>query len=317
MTKSGSDDARRILADCKSYRLTTEMIVALSAIFKRHYGASIDTGRKVRRESSAAGQVVPGPVTPDMMVQGRGLSIVVEIKAGFPSGPHARQKIFEQLKKYDSRLVGWMERDVDRHDIMVVTRIQSAVEMSDYIESKASAAGGAFSNPLCVAELALLGGDEESFFVRAVSGRLTNARLRSSMRRGIEIGTASALLSFSGIWFYDSEPDLPYTMSVLWDKIFSEASGRVSTAGQKTVLLRMTVDEIMEGFQALAPSAPSRPRRKWIAKAMDGLVKIRMAERAVDGTYIVRYTVESENMLEVFAGKWAAAHNDGDVPGHA
>ena len=71
MTKSDSDDARRILSDCKSCRPTTVMIVALSAIFKRHYGASIDTGRKVRRES-AAGQVVPGPVTPDMMVQGRG-----------------------------------------------------------------------------------------------------------------------------------------------------------------------------------------------------------------------------------------------------
>ena len=316
MSRHISDDAPRILADCRLYKITTEMITALGAIFKMHYGASIGVGRKVRRES-AGGQAMPDPVTPDMMVQGRGLSIVVEIKAGFPSGPHARQKIFEQLKKYDSRLVGWMERDVDRHDIMVVTRPQNAVEMSDYLGLKTSAAGGAFSSPLCVAELARLGGDEESFFVRAVSGRLTNERLRSSMRRGIEISTAVNLLSFSALWFYDSEPDPPYTMSVLWENIFPEIASRMAATGQKTVPLRATVDEIMMEFRALAPSAPLGPRRKWIAKAMDGLVKIKMAERAADGTYIVSYTVKKGNLLDIFASRWAAAHNDGDATGHA
>lgn len=88
MTKSDSDDARRILADCKSYRLTTEMIVALSAIFKRRYGASNDTGRKARRES-AAGQVASGPATPDMMVQGRGARTAVP-PCRLPSGGFRR-----------------------------------------------------------------------------------------------------------------------------------------------------------------------------------------------------------------------------------
>ncbi len=289
------------------------MLAALGAIFSR-YGASVDVGRAVRRVS-ADGTIVPGPVTPDMMAQGRGLSVVVEIKAGFPSCARARQKIFEQLKKYDCRLVGWMEKDVDRHDIVAATLPQNAVEMSNYLNSKAGSDGGPFSNPLCVAEFARLRRDEESFFVKAVSGCLTNPGLCSSMRRGIEISTLSALLNFSALWFYDSEPHPTYTMSILWEKIFSEAvKGRILQEGAQ---LCITVDEIMEGFRALGSFAPSIPRRRWIVKAMDGLVKIKMARKGADGAYIVDYaSIKGEDLLEVFARKWAAAHG-GDAPGHA
>lgn len=118
------------------------MLAALGAIFSR-YGASVDMGRAVRRVS-ADGTIVPGPVTPDMMAQGRGLSVVVEIKAGFPSCARARQKIFEQLKKYDCWLAGWMEKDVDRHDIAAATLPQNAVEMSNYLNSKAGSDGARF-----------------------------------------------------------------------------------------------------------------------------------------------------------------------------
>ena len=51
------------------------MLAALCAIFSQ-YVASVDMGRAVRRVSSD-GTIVPGPVTPDMMAQGRGLSVVV------------------------------------------------------------------------------------------------------------------------------------------------------------------------------------------------------------------------------------------------
>ena len=73
----------------------------------------------------------------------------------------------------------------------------------------------------------------------------------------------------------------------------------------------------MEGFRALASFAPSIPRRRWIVKAMDGLVKIKMARKGADGAYIVEYvSIKGEDLLEVFARKWAAAHG-GDAPGHA
>ena len=230
---------RRTLAKCKSYRQTTEMLAAVGTIFKKRCGASVGMGRAVRQKS-ADGTAMPDPVTPDMMVQGSGLSIVVEIKAGFPSGARARQKIFEQLKKYDWRLAGWPERDVDVHDIMVVTRLQSAVEMSDYMEGVAGAKGGAFSNPLCVVEFArLVEGREEAFFVRIRSGSLANAGLYSSMRRGIEISTASIMFGFSTLWFYDSEPDPPYTISILWERIFPRIAGRVAW-GLEAVPLRTT-----------------------------------------------------------------------------
>lgn len=160
----GTDGASRILAECRSYKDTTEMLAALGAIFSR-YGASVDVGRAVRRVS-ADGTIVPGPVTPDMMAQGRGLSVVVEIKAGFPSCARARQKIFEQLKKYDCWLAGWMEKDVDRHDIVAATLSQNAVETSKYLNSKAGSDGGPLSNPLCVAEFARLQGARSRFLSR-------------------------------------------------------------------------------------------------------------------------------------------------------
>lgn len=208
-----------------------------------------------------------------------------------------------------------MEKDVDGHDIVAATLPQNAAEMSNYLNSQAGSDGGPFSNPLCVAEFARLRRDEESFFVKVVSGRLTNPGLRSSMRRGIDISALSAMLNFSALWFYDSEPRPPYTMSILWEKIFSEAvKGRILQEGAP---LCITVDEIMEGFRALASFAPSIPRRRWIAKAMDGLVKIRMARKGAGGAYVVDYaSIKGEDLLEVFVGKWAAAHG-GDATGHA
>ena len=69
-----------------------------------------------------------------------------------------------------------------------------------------------------------------------------------------------------------------------------------------------TVDEIMEIFQVLASSVHSTPRRRWIVKAMDGLVKIGMARKGADGAYIVDYSaIEGEDLLEVFVRKWVNA----------
>ena len=317
--RRGSDGVRRALADCRSYKLTTVMLVAIGSMFRNHFGASVGIGRAVRR-ISADGAAVPDPVTPDMMVQGRGLNVVVEIKAGFPSGARARQKILDQLKKYDCRLVGWLEKNVSEHDIMVVTRLEDAAEMSGYLQKKTSVGEDVFSNPLCVVEFAQPVGVKRSFFVKTVSGNPTNKGLRSYMENGAEISVGSVSLAFSTLWFYDSEPIPPYTMVVIWEKIFSEiyrkmADGRAYR--QETVLLRTTVDEVMDEFRALAVSMPTAPRRRWIAKGMDGLVKIGMARKGADGAYIIDYSaIEGEDLLEVFARKWVSAQS-GDPQGHA
>ena len=316
--KHSTDDVHKALAECRSYKRSTLMLVALGTMFK-YCGASVDTGRAVKR-ISADGTVMPDPVTPDMMVQGRGLDVVVEIKAGFPSGAHARQKIFDQLRKYDCKLVGWMEKDVDVHDIMVVTRLQNSVEMSDYLQ-RAAAGNNALSNPLCVAEFAQLGGDAESFFIRTVSGNPTNKRLRLYMRNGAEISADSVVLDFNTFWFYDSEPHPPYTMSIICEKVLpliaAKGAGGADDPRRETPTLCATVDEIMEIFHALAASARSTPRRRWIVKGMDGLVKIGVARKGADGAYIVDYSlIEVEDLLEVFVKKWINAQG-GDPRGHA
>ena len=315
--KHSTDGAHRALAECRSYKQSTLMLAALGTMFKC-CGASVDTGRAVKR-ISADGAVMSDPVTPDMMAQGRGLNVVVEIKAGFPSGARARQKILDQLRKYDCKLVGWMEKGADAHDIMVVTRLQNSVEMSDYLQ-RAAAGGNALSNQLCVAEFAQLGGDAESFFIRTVSGNPTNKRLRSYMRSGAEISVDSIVLDFNTFWFYDSEPHPPYTMSIICEKILPLIAAK--EAGEdgprlETPTLCATVDGIMEIFHALATSARSTPRRRWIVKGMDGLVKIGMARKDTDGSYIVDYSlIEVEDLLEVFVRKWAGAQGD-DPQGHA
>lgn len=317
--KRGSDDAHRALADCRLYKLTTVMLMAIGSMFRSHFGASVGMGRAVRR-ISADGAAMPDPVTPDMMAQGRGLNVVVEIKASFPSGARARQKILDQLKKYDCRLVGWPEKDVSEHDIMAVTRSEDASEMSVYLQKKTGIGKDMFSNPLCVIEFAQPGGGKKSFFVRTASGNPTNKELRSYMENGAEINVGSVSLAFSTLWFYDSEPMPPYTMTVIWEKIFSEVYRRKASGlahGRETVLLRMTVDEVMDRFRALAVSTPRAPRRRWIVKGMDGLVKIGMARKDEDGAYIVVYpAIEGEDLLEVFARKWAVAQS-GDPRGHA
>lgn len=305
---SSGEGVPKTLAVCRSYRDTTEMLAVLGTIFKNHCNASICIGRVARRE--AGGGIASDPVTPDMMAQGNGMSVVVEIKAGFPFGVRPRQKIFDQLKKYDCRLAGWTESDVDRHDIMVLTRIQSAVEMSDYLESKGGVRGRAFSNPLCVTEFAKLGRYETTFFVRIASGSLTDTELHSSMRHGIEVSAKSIVFGFSTLWFYDSEPDPPYTMSILWERIFPGEIAEARTGGSKQTAtpLHTTIDDIMEDFRTIVyPESPA-PRRKWAVKAMDGLVKIKMARKEADGSYTVYYfAIRDDDPLEVFARMWETA----------
>lgn len=122
--------------------------------------------RPGRRGRGLAG----GAATPDMLSQGRGIDLVIEVKRSLPGGGAGRATALGQLGRYDDDLDGW-RRSPPTHDIVPMTHMSKSAQWADFLKDALKRKKASFNRKVSVVEC-----------VRD-SERATYMILKGSMRR--------------------------------------------------------------------------------------------------------------------------------------
>jgi hypothetical protein len=249
----------------------------------------------------------PDGVTPDITLQlthDRGL--VVELKESLPKRhPEGRdywKGTFDQLKNYDACLEGWEteSRRVGQQELVLIVDQKLVRRVIDYIKEKEFSFHD-FSKNFCIVQYSPLNGLREGVFLRIEDGEIDDFKTVTArkLRDGIPVALDYLLSSgLSRIKFLDYEPPLVYTMSILWDHVFSallsEEDWRRAKMGSSRKLIRKTVSK-SELRDVLARNFTDENSKqgieeKWVEEALESFVKLGLAEREEDsGKYTIKY----------------------------
>lgn len=304
----------QVLDKIDNYKQTVGVIGALGLILTQHYQAEFRIGHRL--QPSAQNRIqTEDSITPDIVVQGKNLDLVGEVKKSFPRDHERWLRDIKQIEKYDDELSNWVTKDVKNHDIMLLTHISISGSLKNFIESKIQENEVTFTRPLSIVEFVRDSERHTFFMLRKIWGQLTNKILDKYISTDpIEVRADDVVIELSTLWFYDSEPELPYTMSILWDKIFSNKVTPEmyrQAGGKKTIEITITVDEILEECKTYLSSPSSCfPHKRWINKAMDGLVKLKRAKKIDEKTYEVFYHRINPDPLRTFVKEWLGKNQD-------
>jgi hypothetical protein len=244
-------------------------------------------------------------VTPDLVGQNGGFNLVGEVKKELPADKSLWLQDVKQVEKYDDQLTNWPLHDVDKHDLLLLTHHLRSTALSDYIQEQIKQKSVVFNFPISILEF-VRNSERQTFWnLKKIWGSLSHLGLDTKLRNGIGVPGSKIVRELSSIKFYDAEPAIVYTMSLIWDHIFPEKATPEKfreAEGKKTVEILITIDEVHEKLKLyFAPEKSAYPRRKWISNALWTFQKIGLARRE-EGRYTILYhRIEHGELLEYFA----------------
>jgi hypothetical protein len=161
---------------------------------------------------------------------------------------------------------------------------------------------------------------ERKTFIALKRERTTNSSMsmkdiEESLNKGLGISLEHLITKLSSIKFYDSEPPLVYTMSILWDTFAGKITmqqRRESREGQKTIEIKVNVsvlqDELYKQFAFCQSSEYQKkiPDKEWVKRAMDSFVDIGLAEKSKINSedYTVKFRkIPRKKSIEFFIEK--------------
>lgn len=139
-----------ILDDIDNYQLTLSSMCALAYVLEKHYGAESQIA-PVMRPSPRNGAQMADHVTPDMLSQGRGVDLVVEVKRSLPNNEGGRNAVLNQIAKYDDELTGW-KRSPQTHGIVLMTHMSKSAQWSDFFDETLKRKRATFDRKVSVVE---------------------------------------------------------------------------------------------------------------------------------------------------------------------
>ena len=231
-----------ILDDIDNYKLTLSSMCALAYVLEKHYGAESQIA-PVMRPSPRNGAQAADHVTPDMLSQGRGVDLVVEVKRSLPNNEGGRNAVLNQIAKYDDELTGW-KRSPQTHGIVLMTHMSKSAQWSDFFDETLKRKRATFDRKVSVVEYVRDSERETYFILKKVWGETGNALLDKHLHNAIVIKGEEIIKKMSIVQFCDSKPDVAYTMSILWGRVFPALITKdkhMSTRGKKAV------DHVVDG----------------------------------------------------------------------
>ncbi len=293
----------KILDQIDNYRQTVGAIVALGSILIRYYNATFKIGHRLKPSSNNRIQQTDD-VTPDVVSQGNELNLIAEVKKSFPRDEDRWLTDLKQIEKYDDELTNWVKNDVKTHDLMLITHLSRSIQFKNFVEKKIAENKVIFERPLSIVEFVRNSERHTFWALRKVWGKISNKTLDGYLTESIQIRADNIVTELSSVWFYDSEPEVSYTMSMIWDKIFSEKGTPEKfrqAGGRRIIELVFTIDEILDKCRTFFSSPDSSfPRKSWIIKAMDDFVKLKRAKKISEETYTIYYHKIGPDSLEIF-----------------
>lgn len=284
-----------------------QAVLALEKIFAETWRARVRQGPKMK--TSAGGEV-----TPDMTFEvagGRlaGYRAVNEIKSRYPPRGRSRRRLAQQLQQYDDIESGWSLPAASGgparlgYDLMLTVPVAHASDYVANLPKDLRASGVTITRRFCI-----LGSDHDSrgggsrTRTRIVHGRLSIPEIEERLAKGDAVETYGILDGIAGAKFYDSNPPIPYMMSVLWSYVFPgmiHDAKRRSLFRGRTVKANAETKRVHKRVLKFAPSSnPRCIRMSWVATALDEFVRVGLAKKVGDGKYEIWYRLGTPPVLD-------------------
>lgn len=296
----------RTLDSIDNYKTTLGAMCALAYVLEKHYGAEsriapvMDPSPRNRIQAT-------DPVTPDMVSEGNDVDLVVEVKRSLPNNKSGQIDALNQIRKYDDDLTGW-KRNTRRHDIMLMVHTSKSAQWAVFLGRMQGEKKTSFNRKVTIVEYMRSSERETYFQLKRVWGKTSNAVLNRHLYNGIVVKSDQIIKMISVAKFCDSKPDIAYTMSILWNHIFSSLITKDkhwSAKGRKAVDHMFDLKEIMEKLRDAEGSFSYPPKQAWISEALNAFVLLEMAERHPGDRFLVHYKSVRGDLVEYFVKKLA------------
>ena len=314
-TNSDRTDEDAILDGIDNYKMTLGSMCALAHVLEKHYGAEswiAPAMRPIPRDGITASD----PVTPDMLSQGRGINLVVEVKRSLPSGRRGRNAVLGQITKYDGDLAGW-KWTPQTHGIILMTHMSKSSQWADFLAESLKRKRISLGKKLAVVEYVCDSERETYFILKMVWGETGNATLNKHLHNSIVVKWKEIIKKISVVRFCDSKPDVAYTLSILWGQVFPALITRdryLSTTGQKAINYTVDLAKIMGSLRESQGPFFYPPKQQWVYEALDTCVRLKMARRLSGGRFLIYYRPIGGDLVTFFVKKLAKASVVKDRP---
>jgi hypothetical protein len=275
-------------------------------------GANFNFGR--RMDTTSTNRVSPDTqVTPDGVIQPYpDLGYITEIKKSLSNKTEEWDKHILQLLKYDDDLMGWWTatETISDHCIVLLIEISRSVEFSDYLASYLANTGEDFNKPFSIVEFARADEFKPYYILRVQHefDEIEDEDLKETLRKGKKIPIEDVVATYGEKKFYDSEPEAEFTMSVIWLDIFTDMARDVEyNKSLKAYPLEIDINRITCELQKVYGSTGTEhreaqyPKKAWVKRALDGFVRIGLAQEVSADHYRVSFKPIRGDALEKFA----------------
>jgi hypothetical protein len=276
----------------------------------RKPGSEYGFGRKM--ETSDKNKISPCvKVTPDSVVQQTTDSgYIVEAKKSLPMDKDGWEKCVRQLLKYDDNLLGWWTDNSLIRDqyIVLLIEISRSVEFCDYIRQYLQSNPQiTVDKPFSVVEFGRADEMSQYYLLRTRFGEIGDNELKESLRKGKKVSSEAMLGTYGQKKFYDTEPEVEFTMEVIWDHILPEMATKVIfDKNLNAYVFEVNVSTVTKelqnnyGFTGNLPREVELPKKSWVRKAFDGFTRIGLMEYIDSDRYRVSYKKIRGDCLERF-----------------
>lgn len=319
-----SPDERRLHAGevrdkIKRYEYVLKSFIAIEHEFCALGGLSVHQGKRLRVAGAEGGERV---VTPDMAIEatgrGRPYRAVVEIKGSLSEQPENLGGVIAQLEKYRLATGGWGGAAPGApHDVMLATDAPHAERLAKWV-GDGRAGPGTEEWLVVIMVAAAKHGDEECMEIARMHGRIDHPKIneRTSPEANCRIPMWKVMVKMDQLKFDDSHPPVEYTMTVLWDHVFSKfVHGKKlrTLRDGKDVPIRVSMGQITDRIKSFSPHTNQDcVHDSWIRDAMSMFKKMNVASGEVDGLFNITYRKHGMNTTEWIMRNTANPGRGGD-----
>jgi len=294
------DDA---LDEVDDYEQTIGALIAFANIILHDYSGEAYICKVMRLSDSQERKI-----TPDLVAEIGDYSLVAEIKKSLPRDEEQWDKVSEQISKYDKVLLGW-SGNPKPHDLFLLCNQTVSYRAASYFQQLAETGKLVLSHNFCVLAFNRNSQRLTFMFLKKENGIISHKKLDERLTEGIPVPLELVLPQLSAVKFYDADPDVVYTMAVLWDHVLSRLTTKEKlrdSKGRKVVTIEVSVDHLLQELRTYfaPPSNREIVQRRWVKDAMEAFVKIGLADRIPEerDRYDVSFR-KIETTIEFFAKK--------------
>jgi hypothetical protein len=299
-----SDDPKqRILDAVDDYQDTVFAIIGFANFYrfddetrKMRDDVLVFQGRKLTPSAAKAVNDEGNPVewvSPDVgILLPGGSGVLGEVKKSFPADEQRWFSDFKQLMGYDDDLSGWPSSTgtVPQHDVVLLVHWSRGRAICKFLE-RHQGQEIRFQRPFCILEFNRSNERQAYFSFRTAKGSLTDAGVNAKLENGVQVPMFALTRAYSEIKIYDGEPPLAYMLYLIWEHVINAKASehpkyRVLKKRQGIdveVSIDEAVNELHEKFsfhqlhRVICDRQPKVPKREWVQRAFDRLVRAKEA----------------------------------------